>query len=615
MKKAPTPYESLMRDRSIFEAVKEQIHSGEDLPRQEHVSRPELKQYVEGLPRSDVRLESEDRLPEAIILFQGRPSLLVANGTLSRIALPEWQRRLKPHVKKIERTIASVGRVELLHHADYTWVGTCFVIDERLLVTNRHVAKIFARRQGNEFVFLKNRQGVEIESRVDFREEYRVLDELEIKVDEVVFIAGDEPSAPDVAFLRLADHASLPAPLTLARNKVKRDDPVAVIGYPALDSRNDGAIMSRIFEDIYDKKRFAPGRVSLTDGTEIFQHDCSSLGGCSGSPIGNYETGEVVGLHFSGRFGVANYAFSADAIRKSLARIARTSVSVQTPEEARRTAADYEDRTGYQETFLGDGLQVPLPLPNSFSDLTIVQERARGISRHALDYTHFSIVMSESRRTALYTAVNIDGNEEVVIRRRNTGWMLDPRIEDDVQVGPDFYVNNRVDRGHLVRRMDPVWGTDAEAKQAEHDTFHYTNAAPQHELLNQREWLGLEDYILQNTNQSDIRISVFTGPVFRAEDATYRDVQIPEEFWKVVAHVGNDGGLRATAYLLSQKPFLDDLEFTFGQFRSYQTSVREIERLTGLSFGPLGDVDAWDGTEATGDRPMVRLDAVDQIVL
>ncbi len=58
--------------------------------------------------------------------------------------------------------------------------------------------------------------------------------------------------------------------------------------------------------------------------------------------------------------------------------------------------------------------------------------------------------------------------------------------------------------------------------------------------------------MLKNFN---LKVTVFTGPVFRSDDLIYRGVQIPAEFWKVVVIVKQDGHLSATAYLQSQKKF------------------------------------------------------------
>lgn len=61
---------------------------------------------------------------------------------------------------------------------------------------------------------------------------------------------------------------------------------------------------------------------------------------------------------------------------------------------------------------------------------------------------------------ARVTAVNIDGAALVDVPRGDE-WRLDDRIPADWQAGPDVYARNDLDRGHLVRRRDPVWGDRA----------------------------------------------------------------------------------------------------------------------------------------------------------
>ncbi|HSO58281.1 MAG TPA: DNA/RNA non-specific endonuclease [Paenisporosarcina sp.] len=241
----------------------------------------------------------------------------------------------------------------------------------------------------------------------------------------------------------------------------------------------------------------------------------------------------------------------------------------------------YEGSTGYDPKFLGDDYEVLHP--------TFLCDRKQDIAHlkdgsHVLHYTHFSIVMSKSRRLAYYTVVNIDGNQLKRIER-NDKWYLDPRIEIEHQCGPELYKNNPLDRGHLVRRNDPNWGDVAE--RANKDTFHFTNCAPQHSNLNQKTWLDLEDYILDNAENWNLKVTVFTGPVFRENDMVYRGVQIPAEFWKIVIIVKEDGKLSATAYLQTQKNLIEYLEFSYGEYKTYQVPIASIEEITGLNFGCL----------------------------
>ncbi|MEH7545974.1 DNA/RNA non-specific endonuclease, partial [Neobacillus vireti] len=144
---------------------------------------------------------------------------------------------------------------------------------------------------------------------------------------------------------------------------------------------------------------------------------------------------------------------------------------------------------------------------------------------------------------------------------------------------------------------DPVWGDTA--NEANKDTFHYTNSSPQHKDLNQKTWLDLEDYILENADKFNLKVTVFTGPVFRGDDIIYRNVQIPAEFWKVAVMVQENGELSATAYLQTQKNLIDNLEFAYGEFKTYQVKVSTIENLTGLDFGNLRNHDPKERIEST----------------
>ena len=178
-----------------------------------------------------------------------------------------------------------------------------------------------------------------------------------------------------------------------------------------------------------------------------------------------------------------------------------------------------------------------------------------------LDYVHFTVVLDTVRRLARVTGVNVDGAELVEIERSDR-WRFDDRIPIDWQAGPAIYADNDLDRGHLVRRRDPGWGTVAEARAATEATFFYTNAAPQAGAFNQSKelWLGLEDHVLAYAETTDQRISVFTAPVLAPDDPEYRGVGIPRRFFKVIAWAqpAADGALlEAAGFVLDQSELLD----------------------------------------------------------
>ncbi|WP_228054405.1 DNA/RNA non-specific endonuclease [Streptomyces antimycoticus] len=199
------------------------------------------------------------------------------------------------------------------------------------------------------------------------------------------------------------------------------------------------------------------------------------------------------------------------------------------------------DRKGYNDRFLGT--TVPLPVPAD-----------SGIETVILPYTNFSVVFRPDRRLAAATAVTIDGANLIDVPR-NDDWRFDPRLPEAQQAGHPVYEDNPLDKGHLVRRLDPVWG--AEASTANSDTFHYTNAAPQMDIFNQGKklWQGLENFLLDHAEDFDRKLTVFTGPVLEDSDPPYRGIQVPLRFWKVAAFM-HDGDLAATAYVLDQSPDL-----------------------------------------------------------
>src|SRR5262249_30095026 len=119
-------------------------------------------------------------------------------------------------------------------------------------------------------------------------------------------------------------------------------------------------------------------------------------------------------------------------------------------------------------------------------------------------------------------------------------------------------ISDRFDRGHMVRREDPQWGTAQTALRAMDDTFHFVNACPQNWQFNQSPsfWQGIENYVLDGMKEAPERVSVFTGPVFAQNDPLYSGIKAPVRFWKIVARIV-DGKVRATGFVASQRDIID----------------------------------------------------------
>jgi endonuclease G, mitochondrial len=557
---------------------------------------------------------------EAIVLEQGRPSLIVQNGTFDLPDSKVWRTTLERARDNIEHTIARVGRVELHNHLSYQWVGTGWLVADNIIATNRHVAEEFAVRNGVKgLAFAKNILGQPISAQMDFREEYEVNAALEVAVTKILYLAG--PNDPDIALLKIASDVPLPEPLMLADREAEQRQLIGIVGYPAFDSRNGLDAMRRYFGEVFDVKRFAPGRVSFpTPDEHYFVHDCTTLGGNSGSEVIDLETGRVIGLHFSGAFLSGNFAVKAKWIKAALKQIkSRVAVKVPQPQAAEAVADGrhqpkfFTNRDGYQPGFLD--LDVKLPKLGRWSKDAVPVSGTGRQKNYELKYRHFSVVMSESRKLPILTAVNINGAEARRIFRADDKWYLDLRIPEEFQLGNEVYRNNDLDRGHMVRRLDPVWGEPDEAMEANDDTFHYVNSTPQHKDLNQREWNDLEEYILDSAKIKDLKVSVFTGPIFRDSDQDYRGlVKIPQEFWKIAVLVNADtNNISAAGYVLSQGEMIKDITeaaFVYGKFRTYQILISNIEEVTGLDFRELRDHDSLVRERGRREAPLPRAVAI-----
>jgi endonuclease G len=104
------------------------------------------------------------------------------------------------------------------------------------------------------------------------------------------------------------------------------------------------------------------------------------------------------------------------------------------------------------------------------------------------------------------------------------------------------------------------------------------------QVFNAGIWLGLENYALENARHDLMRISVFTGPVLRADDRFRFGVQIPTTFWKVIAFEHDETQeLCATGYTLAQDDFIED-EFVFGRHKTTQVPLAAIEGMAGVTF-------------------------------
>ena len=581
---------------------------------------------------------------EAIVLPRNRPVAFVRGELYDDLDGP-W---VSLNDDVIKRRIASllplIGRVEVPSSPILPYAGTGFVVGQGLIATNRHVAQLFSQGLGLTIRYRAGDAAIDFKRQIDAPDDDRTA-YLSVRAVEMIHPYWD------MALLRVDD---LPTDRML-RLSVKSpeellDHNVVVIGYPARDERNDVALQDRIFNRTYNVKRLQPGVIRARAKIQSFEntvnaltHDASTLGGNSGSAVIEVDTGEVVALHFAGEYLKANYAVPMHELARDSRVASRLnfegtlpptndwapawrsvegtddSASAAAPpqaEEAIVVDPDYSNRPGYDPSFL-ETIDVPLPRVSKAMEQDTARVRSdaqKNGDPFELAYYHYSVYMNKRRRTAWFSAANVDGDHRPDIgKRRGDRWYTDPRILRSEQIGQEAFEPG-IDRGHLTRRQDTAWGSDvASATLANNDTFHFTNCSLQASPFNQGKdrWQGLEQFLLeQHAKKERRRLVVITGPLFAANDPVYKNdrmnysVRCPLQFWKICVLIRRDGTPSATGFVLGQEDIqnLPGFEEAF-DVAATQIRVADLEERTGLDFGDHQEIRSlrrWRGAGNAG---------------
>lgn len=268
----------------------------------------------------EVRLMPEEEIGvHALLAFTSRPVILVQGGRFA--APPPVWAELEEVRPAIEAALPSVGRVEVSGHPRLSWAGTAWAAAPGLVVTNRHVVEQFAAPLAGTETRWRIQDGRT--ARIDFGRELDVPSDegriFDVREDEPILVHPEHDLAlVPVARTSRDGAGAFPPPLAMAGDDtgIGEGRKVFVAGHPARDDRAPERLLQyRLFQGIFDVKRLQPGQVmQVLPETGTLLHDCSTLGGNSGSPVLDLATGRVVGLHYAGFHRHANLAVALWAL-------------------------------------------------------------------------------------------------------------------------------------------------------------------------------------------------------------------------------------------------------------------------------------------------------------
>lgn len=259
---------------------------------------------------------SEQSSLEAIVLVLGRPALRYPDG---HVAMPpsslgendRWRVLIATAREQINALSASVGRITTGVGETQEIIGTGWRIGKSLVVTNRHVvAELVSNREAKPKLWKLH---LERQPAIDFAATDGVSAPCRFAFSCLAYC--DQQDCIDFAVLSLAPREEpFPPPLkvdfsltSLGRQLPARDGQqprfkgreVYVVGHPYRLS-NSPAVTS-VYGRADGMKRFSPGFVTeIESDRRVFVHDCSTLGGNSGSCVATVgDPHVVVGLHFA----------------------------------------------------------------------------------------------------------------------------------------------------------------------------------------------------------------------------------------------------------------------------------------------------------------------------
>lgn len=265
---------------------------------------------------------------------------------------------------------------------------------------------------------------------------------------------------------------------------------------------------------------------------------------------------------------------------------------------------------GYNPSFIGDGIDVPLPGFDRSLAQSVLRKPSLRDGRYT-DHIHFTLVMNEHTRQLIYSAYNIN---QALFRPKVFGegkrsWRNDRNVGAENQLDNRYYADrkgpsgqkipNPYDRGHMVMRFNNMWGsTNEESDRAGKDTFIYANSSLQHENLNRDEWKAIElDIVHDFQHDLNGRLSVFTGPIFGDLDrhvnlSDQDSARVPSGFFKVICFRTNHPTAADNLGVLAFAVFQDDEVLkdkrggkTIKINTRYQVTISEIQQWTGINFG------------------------------
>lgn len=196
------------------------------------------------------------------------------------------------------------------------------------------------------------------------------------------------------------------------------------------------------------------------------------------------------------------------------------------------------------------------------------------------DEVNFSLEYNADKHHSRWVAFTFDEqNCQSRVGRMDT-WAWDPKLPKSLSTEYDFR-GSGYSRGHLVASEDRV-----ATKEANMQTFYYSNISPQRQEHNGGIWNSLEQKVRSWGRNNKLRRVLYVakgGTIAEGQIEAERvknRIVIPKYYWMALLAVDKAGEYHAIAFLTEHRKY----ERGESNLQKLAMSVDELEAFTGLDF-------------------------------
>lgn len=222
------------------------------------------------------------------------------------------------------------------------------------------------------------------------------------------------------------------------------------------------------------------------------------------------------------------------------------------------------------------------------------------VTMDGVQILNYALEWDNTKRHANWVAFTFDTTTSADVVKRTDLWAKDPKLPAEMQTGDSDHTNDGFDRGHLCASEDRVY-----LKEANDQTFYYSNISPQLNDFNGGFWRKLETrvqtwgrstadgvydkvYVTKGGTLNKL-LKNFKGttvnggtPTTDANGFTIHGLACPEYYFMAVLSQKDDV-FHAIAFLVPHKEGMTENPSS-DELKEYVVSVDKLEEETGIDF-------------------------------